>query len=206
MRITFEKIIKNKEEMLNIDKTNPYNVAALLVHTICNYDINDTNNFYDMLTYLMGDMQPISALMKQKVIYIFSHDSIEVGEDGPTHQPIEQLDALRQIPNLQVFRPACGSEVGFAYKQAYMYDGPTAIVLSKNKLPILTAKQKDMEKGAYLITKAKKPIANIFATGLEVGFALKVIEELQAKGQEANLISIVNKKIFDKYDYRLCGF
>ena len=67
MRIKFDKILTNKEEMMNIDRTNPYNVAALLVHTICNYDVNNTNNFYDMLTYLMGDMQPISALMKQNI-------------------------------------------------------------------------------------------------------------------------------------------
>ncbi|MGN1227823.1 MAG: transketolase-like TK C-terminal-containing protein, partial [Christensenellales bacterium] len=139
----------------------------------------------------------LSALMKLKVVYIFTHDSIEVGEDGPTHQPIEQLDALRAIPNLQVFRPCCASEVGFAYMSAYNYDGPTAIVLSKNKLPILTAKNGDMANGAYIVHKAKRPIANIIATGLEVGFGLKLIEELEKRGQDANLISLLDKKAFE---------
>ncbi|MBQ8749359.1 MAG: transketolase [Clostridia bacterium] len=140
----------------------------------------------------------LSALMKLKVIYIFTHDSICVGEDGPTHQPIEQLDCLRNIPNLQVFRPCCGSEVGYAYMSAYEYDGPTAIILSRNNLAILTAKQTDMQKGAYIVHKAKKAIANVIATGLEVGLGQKVIQELNAKGLDANLISIVNKNNFDK--------
>lgn len=144
----------------------------------------------------------LSALMKLKIIYVFSHDSIEVGEDGPTHQPIEQIDALRSIPNLQVFRPACGSEVGYAYSQAYKYDGPTAIILSKNKLQNYTVSDKEMSKGAYLVNKAKKPIANIFATGLEVGFALKVLDKLVEKGQDANIISVVNKKTFDNLSQR----
>ncbi len=142
----------------------------------------------------------LSALMKQRVIYVFTHDSIEVGEDGPTHQPIEQLDALRSVPNLQVFRPCCGNEVGFAYMQAMRYNGPTAIVLSKNKLPIVRVKLADMEKGAYLVHKAKKPIANIIATGLEVGLALKVLDVLNEKGQDANVISVVDKGAFDLLD------
>lgn len=139
----------------------------------------------------------LSAIMKQKVIYIFSHDSIEVGEDGPTHQPIEQLDALRSIPNLQVFRPCCGAEVAFAYEQAISYQGPTAIILSKNKLPVLNTKRVDFSKGAFLVHKTRLPIANIIATGLEVGLALQVVNELQELNKDANVISIVNKRAFD---------
>lgn len=155
------------------------------------------STFLSFSDYMKSSIR-LCALMKLKVIYIFTHDSIEVGEDGPTHQPIEQIDALRSIPNLQVFRSSCAGEVKYAYEQALKSDLPTVIILSKNKLPIIKTNAKNMGNGAYIVTKCEKPLVNIIATGLEVGLGLELVETLKKKRIGANLISIVNDVKFAK--------
>lgn len=138
----------------------------------------------------------LSALMHAKVLYIFSHDTIKVGKDGPTHEPVEQIDMLRSIPNLQVFRPCCGTEVAYAYAQAYEYDGPTAIILSKGELSNLITKEKYMQDGVYCVYKGKKSIANIFASGEDMNLALKVLSKLRSQDLDANLYSILKSDNF----------
>ena len=99
----------------------------------------------------------LSALMNLPAIYVFTHDSVAVGEDGPTHQPIEQVMSLRLIPNLRVFRPADAKETAFGYISAFSHnDGPTALILTRQNLPILKESGKDALKGAYIIKKEKE--------------------------------------------------
>lgn len=133
----------------------------------------------------------MSALMRARVIYVFTHDSIQVGQDGPTHQPVEQMDMLRTIPHLQVFRPCCGGEVSYAFKSAYKYMGPTAIILSKEKLTNLVVNEKELEKGIYCVYKGNKPIANIFASGADMNLALSVRNILATKQLDVNIYSIL---------------
>ena len=142
----------------------------------------------------------LGALMKLKEMFIFTHDSIEVGEDGETHQPVEQLNTLRMIPGLDVVRPCCGSEVAFAYTHAYKNDRPTAIVLAKSKLLDHISSFKDIEKGAYIIADCKRPCAIILASGNEVGLALKVKQILDSRGCDVRVVSMLCQELFLRQD------
>jgi transketolase len=114
----------------------------------------------------------LAALMKLPVVYVFTHDSVAVGEDGPTHQPVEHLAALRAIPNLTIIRPADATETAQAWHRAIaMNDSPVALVLSRQKLPILDSKQTahGVEQGGYVLSNCKgKPRLLLIATGAEV--------------------------------------
>lgn len=149
--------------------------------------------------YLKPAMR-LGALMSLKEFFVFTHDSIEVGEDGETHQPVEQLNTLRMIPNLDVFRPCCGSEVAYSYHYAYNNDKPTAIVLAKSKLLTNIVDAKDIAKGAYIIADAKKPCAIIVATGNEVGLALKVKQILDSRGVDTRVVSMPCQELFLRQD------
>ena len=95
----------------------------------------------------------LAALMSQKVIFVFTHDSIGLGEDGPTHQPVEQIASLRLIPNLHVWRPSDSTEVAFSWQAAILHEGPTAILLSRQKLPGFSRNKltvKNITKGGYI--------------------------------------------------------
>lgn len=121
----------------------------------------------------------LAALMNQPVIYVLTHDSIGLGEDGPTHQPIEQLAALRSIPNLTVFRPADAHETAAAWQMALEHrHGPTALVLSRQKLKVLPAQHAQVRYGAYVVRDSQNPNLILIATGSEVSLALDVAEEL----------------------------
>lgn len=135
----------------------------------------------------------MSALMNLPVIYIFTHDSISVGEDGPTHQPIEQLTMLRSIPNLEVFRPADANEVIGTYKTVMAKkEGPSAIILGRNDIPILeNTKVKEIKNGAYIVKNEDTKLnAIIIATGEEVSLALEVAENLTGKGYGIRVVSM----------------
>ncbi len=137
----------------------------------------------------------LSALMKQQVVYVFTHDSIFVGEDGPTHQPIEQVSALRLIPNLKVIRPADGPETALAWASALKNTGgPTALILTRQKLPVLPQENIDAEKfhrGGYgLKIFGQSPEICIMASGSEVWLALSAAEALQKEGTSATVVSI----------------
>lgn len=147
----------------------------------------------------------LSALMEQRVIYVFTHDSIGLGEDGPTHQPVEHLAALRVIPNLLVFRPADATETVIAWKVALeRKDGPTALALSRQGLPIIDRKQgpaADLTaKGAYIVSEASKsePDLILLATGSEVSLALKAQKELEAKDIGTRVVSMPCWELFDQ--------
>lgn len=156
--------------------------------------------------YLKPAMR-LSALMKRQVIYILTHDSIGVGEDGPTHEPIEQLAMLRTIPNLYTLRPADGFETSMAYKIALENkETPSALVLSRQKLVNLKETNKDALKGGYVLKKQESPDLVIIATGSEVKLALDASEILEKEGIKAQVVSMMCQEIFDQQDqeYKDC--
>jgi transketolase len=147
----------------------------------------------------------LAALSPYHVIYQFTHDSIFLGEDGPTHQPIEHLAALRAIPHLHVIRPADSHEVRMAWLAALRYKGPTAIVLSRQNLADLPSTKvsfaEGMGRGAYILRKEKgTPDFTLFATGSEVSLAMEVAERLEKVGKEVRVVSMPCWAIFEKQD------
>lgn len=149
----------------------------------------------------MDYMKPairFAAMMKQRVIYVFSHDSIGIGGDGPTHQPVEQLASLRTIPNLVTLRPCDALETVESWQLALASHHPTALILSRQALPFIrTSMQKNLtEKGAYVIYEVKKPSATILATGSEVSVAVIAARELKKEGVEINVVSMPSWELF----------
>jgi transketolase len=146
----------------------------------------------------------LAAVMKLPVIYIFTHDSIAVGEDGPTHQPIEQLTCLRAIPNLIVIRPADAIETLEGWKIAVKTkDSPVALALSRQKLPVLDKKRHEisegMKHGAYVLEDSDgKPDAILIATGSEVHLALAAKEILSKNGASVRVVSMPSWELFEK--------
>ena len=149
----------------------------------------------------------LGALQGQRVVYIFTHDSIGLGEDGPTHQPIEHLAALRAIPNLWVMRPADATETAEAWRAAIeRLDGPTALVLSRQGLPVLDRSAfpsaSGLRKGAYTLWEASGgqagavPDALIIATGSEVPLALDAGKALAERGTSARVVSMPSWELF----------
>ena len=145
----------------------------------------------------------LSALMGLKVIYVFSHDSIGLGEDGPTHQPIEQLAGLRAIPNLNVFRPADINETFECWELALKSENtPSAIALSRQKVPYINpknSKENKCEKGAYTVNlTSHESNVTLVASGTEVELALKVQEKLKENNIHSKVVSMPCMKLFDK--------
>ena len=141
----------------------------------------------------------LTALMNLPVIYQFTHDSILLGEDGPTHQPVEQLASLRAIPNLTVIRPADGNEVKGAWLSALNAQNPTVLCLSRQNLPLLsnTCMQKTQQ-GAYIVFTDDNVDIAIIATGSELELALKVKDSLKLKGFNIRVISMPSQELFEK--------
>lgn len=145
----------------------------------------------------------LSALMKQRVLYIMTHDSIGVGEDGPTHQPIEQLDMFRAEPNTYVFRPADGKETAAAYLSALRLAAPSVIALSRQNLPQLDGSGKSAMKGGYVIAPecAEKNLdAILIASGSEVETALEAKKMLDAEGKNVRVVSMPCMELFFEQD------
>ena len=147
----------------------------------------------------------MSALMKAPVIYVYTHDSIGLGEDGPTHQPVEQTATLRMIPNMQVWRPCDSVEPRWLGKpQSSVRMGPLRWILSRQNLPHVsrTPAQIDaIRRGGYVIRdRDGTPDAIIIATGSEVDLALKAAEELAGKGKKIRVVSMVSTNVFDAQD------
>ena len=145
----------------------------------------------------------LSALMGLKVIYVFSHDSIGLGEDGPTHQPIEQLAGLRAIPNLNVFRPADINETFECWELALKSENtPSAIALSRQKVPYINpknSKENKCEKGAYTVNlTSHESNVTLVASGTEVELALKVQEKLKENNIHSKVVSMPCMKLFDQ--------
>ena len=147
----------------------------------------------------------MSALMKQRVIYVFTHDSIGLGEDGPTHQPVEQIPTLRMIPNMDVWRPCDTVETMVAWTQAVeKKHGPTSLALSRQNLPFVprdAATIDNIKRGGYVLSDAKGTAkAIIIATGSEVDLALKAQTALAEKGVAVRVVSMPNTNAFDRQD------
>ncbi|NNF98003.1 MAG: transketolase [Desulfobacteraceae bacterium] len=144
----------------------------------------------------------VAALMKLPLIFVFTHDSVAVGEDGPTHQPVEHLAALRAIPNLTVIRPADATETADAWRQAILAtDGPVALVLSRQKLPILEVEitGNQLFKGAYILDDCDgKPDILLMATGAEIHITREAGQILAGKGVKARVVSIPSWELFEK--------
>lgn len=145
----------------------------------------------------------LAAISNYHVIYQFTHDSIFLGEDGPTHQPVEQLASLRAMPNIQVIRPADSNEVKMAWIAALKYKGPTALILSRQNLKTLNetnvSYEKGLSKGAYIVKKEKnKADFTIFATGSELELALEVAQKLESSKKDVRVISFPSFDLFEK--------
>ncbi|MCX8584096.1 MULTISPECIES: transketolase [unclassified Gilliamella] len=147
----------------------------------------------------------MAALMNLPVTYVFTHDSVAVGEDGPTHEPIEHLASLRAMPNLTVIRPADAKETRAAWEIAIEnQNGPIALVLSRQDLPILANSQQDVtkgvKKGAYIVSPAveQTPDIILIATGSEVSLAIEAQSKLREKNIDASVVSLSSWEIFAK--------
>ncbi|MEO6722871.1 MAG: transketolase [Ferruginibacter sp.] len=148
----------------------------------------------------------LAAIMKIRPIYVFTHDSIGLGEDGTTHQPIEQLISLRAIPNLTVIRPADANETAQAWKVAIEHkDGPVAIVLTRQNLPVIDqekfTKATELAKGAYILSDSEKePDIILIGTGSEVSLLIKAQQKLKEESIAARVISMPSWELFEKQD------
>jgi transketolase len=149
----------------------------------------------------------LAALMKLPVVYVWTHDSIGLGEDGPTHQPIEQLTALRAIPGLDVVRPADANETAWAWRMALEHtDRPTALALTRQNLPTLDRTQlagaEGVAYGGYILAEAGtgQPEVIIVATGSEVSLALTARQRLEESGTPTRVVSMPCREWFDAQD------
>ncbi len=147
----------------------------------------------------------MSALMKKRVLYVFTHDSIGLGEDGPTHQPIEQLASLRGTPNLDTWRPCDAVESAVAWKYAIeRNDGPSALVFSRQNLPHQERDAQqlaDVARGGYVLKDcAGEPELILIATGSEIGLAVAAYDKLSAEGRQVRVVSMPSTSVFDQQD------
>lgn len=162
--------------------------------------------FLNFVSYAAGAVR-LSALSHHHVIWVATHDSIGLGEDGPTHQPIETLAHLRAIPNLAVWRPADGNETSAAYYAAITSKHtPSVLALSRQNLPQLEGSSIEKAlKGGYTLIEAKNPDVILVSTGSEVGICVEAVKTLKAKGVTAGVVSLPDWFTFDKQtpEYRL---
>jgi transketolase len=147
----------------------------------------------------------LSALMNIGSLWVYSHDSIALGEDGPTHQPVEHIAALRAIPNLTVIRPSDANETAEAWRVAVeLVKGPTVLILSRQNLPVLDRTKygsaKGLDKGAYVLAEADGAAATIVGTGSEVSVALKAAELLGEDGVTARVVAMPSWELFEAQD------
>ena len=152
--------------------------------------------------YMRGALR-VAAMSKYPTIFVFTHDSVGIGEDGPTHQPVEQIAALRAMPNLMVIRPADANETAQAWKFALEHrDGPVALLLTRQGLAVIDQNKyssaANLSQGAYVLLGADKPDVLLLATGSEVSIALDAVEKLAAEGISAQVVSMPCWELFEK--------
>ena len=159
--------------------------------------------FFVFSDYMRGAVR-VAALSEAHVIYSWTHDSVGLGEDGPTHQPIEQLAAMRAMPGLRVIRPADANETAQAWRLAVNGDGPTALILTRQKIPVLaeTAERAadGVERGGYVLRDAEKgaPDIVLIGTGSEVSVCLAAADSLAASGVNARVVSLPSWDLFGR--------
>ena len=160
--------------------------------------------------YMRGSVR-LASIMGMRAIFVYTHDSIGVGEDGPTHQPIEQVANLRAVPNLTVIRPGDAHETVVAWKTALQItSGPTALILTRQKLPVLDIEStsisspENLQKGAYVIIDSENPDIIIIATGSELHLAIESHTELKNQGINSRVVSMPSWELFEKQssDYK----
>lgn len=145
-----------------------------------------------------------AALMQLPVIYVMTHDSIGVGEDGPTHEPVEQIAGLRAIPGSYTWRPADSKETAAAYECAFTADGPSVLALSRQNLPLYDETGRQAKRGGYVLKDSENPQVILIGTGSEVELCIKAYEALAAEGIAARVVSMPCQELFDAQpaDYR----
>jgi len=176
---------------------------GLVLHGLRAFDAT----FLIFSDYMRGAIR-LSALMGLPVIHVFSHESFWLGEDGPTHQPIEQCMSLRMIPNLDVIRPADARETVGAWRHAMQRkigDGPTAILVTRQNLPTLAESREDISCGAYVLWDPPGADANqldgiMIATGSEVSLALAAAQKLRGEGRAVRVVSMPCWELFERTD------
>jgi len=151
--------------------------------------------FFVFADYMRPSIR-LAALSKARCVFVFSHDSVGVGEDGPTHQPIEHLASLRSIPGLQVIRPADPNETAAAWATAVTHDGPTAIILSRQNVPSITDGSA-VQPGAAVIRSTSQSVATVIGTGSEVGVAIDAAVLLEQDGIHVNVVSMPSWERFN---------
>ncbi|MDP9074987.1 MAG: transketolase, partial [Actinomycetota bacterium] len=169
--------------------------------------------FFIFSDYMRGSVR-LAALSEAKVIYSWTHDSVGLGEDGPTHQPVEHLAAMRAMPGLRVIRPADANETAHAFRIAVDSDGPTALILSRQNIPVLdgTADSFDqMAKGGYvLVSGGDDPDVVLVGTGSEVSVCVEAAKLLEADDIETRVVSLPSWDLFqlqgEEYQEEVLGF
>ena len=160
--------------------------------------------FFNFSDYMKPAIR-LGALSRLKVVYVFTHDSIGLGEDGPTHEPVEQLAGLRAMPNLTVIRPADPNETAEAWAFAVQHNGPTTLVLTRQVVPQLDrsrAKEPGVARGAYILSDAEGGSADLIliGTGSEVGLCVKAQDALKSQGVKARVVSMPSWDLFAAQD------
>ena len=160
-----------------------------------------TATFFNFVDYMKPAVR-LAALSDTKAIFVFTHDSFYVGEDGPTHQPVEQLAGLRATPNLIVLRPADAVETREAWRFAIGHGGPSSIVLTRQKVPFLGERNVPIERGAYIIHGDPETLPELvlIATGSEVSLALDAAKLLEAGGTTVRVVSMPSMELFAKQE------
>jgi transketolase len=154
--------------------------------------------------YMRGAVR-VAALSKYPTIFVFTHDSIGLGEDGPTHQPVEHFAALRAIPELLVIRPADANETAYAWKYALENrERPVALLLSRQGMPVIDqnryASAANLSRGAYVLCSSGKPEVLLLSSGSEVAIALDAVTKLEAQGIPSQVVSMPCWSLFEKQD------
>jgi transketolase len=159
--------------------------------------------FFVFSDYMRGAVR-LAAISEAKVIYFWSHDSVGLGEDGPTHQPVEQLAAMRAMPGLRVIRPADANESAHALRVAIEREGPTALILSRQNLPVLEGTDtlgSELERGAYVLVEgSEEPDVILIGTGSEVAVCVDAARQLATQGVTARVVSMPSWDLFDEQD------
>jgi transketolase len=157
--------------------------------------------FFNFSDYMRGSVR-VAALSESKVIYFWTHDSVGLGEDGPTHQPVEQLAAFRAMPGLRVIRPADANESATALRIALETDGPTALILSRQDLPVLEGTADgEVDRGAYVLVEGgDDPDVVLIGTGSEVSLCVDAAGLLQSRGVTARVVSMPSWDLFEAQD------
>lgn len=195
-----DEIYKNHFDGRNIRFGVRENSMAAIMNGLATYGyLPICSTFLVFSDYLKPSLR-LTALMNLPVIYLFTHDSINIGQDGPTHQPIEHLSSLRSTPNMAVFRPCDPNEILGCYEYIFKNKIPATIIISKMEIPLLNNSSKNISNGGYVIRKEKNKLDGIIiATGTEVHTAIHIAEDLiREQNLDIRVVSMPNRELFLK--------